>query len=134
MGAGVLGAKCGPLAVVVGGEPRVGGRDAWAGDLERVAGDDPHEGRVGRRQRGEGDDTGSERDGDAHEAGGASESHSWFRVTLREGRNREVRRLWTHVGYEVSRLSRLRYGTLSLPDTLRPGQSRLLTEAELRLL
>jgi 23S rRNA pseudouridine2605 synthase len=71
---------------------------------------------------------------EAIEVGGASESHSWFRVTLREGRNREVRRLWSQLGFEVSRLSRLRYGPLSLPETLRPAQSRLLTAAELALL
>lgn len=71
---------------------------------------------------------------EAIEPGGASESHSWFRVTLREGRNREVRRLWSQAGFEVSRLSRLRYGPLTLPETLRPGQSRLLTADELRLL
>jgi 23S rRNA pseudouridine2605 synthase len=71
---------------------------------------------------------------EAIEAGGASESHSWYRVTLREGRNREVRRLWSHAGFEVSRLSRLRYGPLALPESLRPGQSRLLTADELRLL
>ena len=67
---------------------------------------------------------------DQIEAGGASESHSWYRVVLHEGRNREVRRLWTAVGYEVSRLSRIRYGPLRLPDDLRPGQSRLLPAAE----
>jgi len=71
---------------------------------------------------------------EAIEAGGTSESHAWFRVALREGRNREVRRLWSQVGYEVSRLSRLRYGPIGLPDDLRPAQSRLLTAAELALL
>jgi len=63
-----------------------------------------------------------------------SGSHSWFRVTLREGRNREVRRLWQEVGLEVSRLSRLRFGRIMLPDDLRPGAWRLLPPALARLL
>lgn len=68
------------------------------------------------------------------EAGGHSESHSWYRVTLREGRNREVRRLWQEVGFEVSRLSRLRYGRVSLPEDLRPGAWCLMSPAEALLL
>lgn len=53
-------------------------------------------------------------------------SHSWYRVTLHEGRNREVRRLWLAVGHEVSRLARLRYGPIELPDDLRAGEWRHL--------
>jgi 23S rRNA pseudouridine2605 synthase len=60
--------------------------------------------------------------------------HSWFRVILHEGRNREVRRLWQAAGFEVSRLSRLRYGTVQLPKDLRPGQWRLMDDAGAALL
>jgi 23S rRNA pseudouridine2605 synthase len=61
---------------------------------------------------------------------GSRASHTWFRVVLHEGRNREVRRLWEAVGFEVSRLSRLRYGPIALPADLRAGQWRHLGEAE----
>jgi 23S rRNA pseudouridine2605 synthase len=68
------------------------------------------------------------------EATGSSDSHAWFRVSLREGRNREVRRLWSAVGFEVSRLKRLRYGAIFLPEDLGGGQCRLLSSELAKLL
>ena len=62
---------------------------------------------------------------------GRSEGHSWFQVSLKEGRNREVRRLFEAAGHEVSRLKRLAYGPFVLPDDLPAGQSLLLTGAAL---
>ncbi|WP_256644993.1 pseudouridine synthase [Thermomonas paludicola] len=61
---------------------------------------------------------------------GGTDSHDWFRVLLKEGRNREVRRLWESQGCQVSRLKRIRYGLAKLPQPLLRGHSQEMTQAE----
>jgi 23S rRNA pseudouridine2605 synthase len=58
-----------------------------------------------------------------------SGSHSWFELTIHEGRNRQVRRMCETLGYPVSRLVRTGYAFLTLGD-LSPGQYRRLNSAE----
>jgi len=65
--------------------------------------------------------------------GGEGKNH-WYHVTLKEGRNREVRRLWESQGVQVSRLIRVRYGAISLPRRLPQGQFIFLTPQEIKQL
>lgn len=61
-------------------------------------------------------------------------ANGWYRVSLSEGRRREVRRLWESQGVRVSRLIRLRFGPVRLPPGLRQGQIRELGVAEMACL
>jgi 23S rRNA pseudouridine2605 synthase len=54
-----------------------------------------------------------------------------FRVVLHEGRNREVRRLWSAIGHEVIRLTRVRYGAIELPGDLPAGHWREAAATEI---
>lgn len=53
--------------------------------------------------------------------------NNWFRVSIKEGRNREVRRMWESQGVQVSRLHRIRYGVFQLSRTLRKGKTEPLS-------
>ncbi len=56
-------------------------------------------------------------------------SHTWFEITIHEGRNRQVRRMCEALGHQVSRLVRIGYAFLTL-DGLAPGEKRMLTRQE----
>ncbi|OGA17797.1 MAG: hypothetical protein A3I63_09775 [Betaproteobacteria bacterium RIFCSPLOWO2_02_FULL_66_14] len=66
--------------------------------------------------------------------GKTSGANRWYRVTLREGRNREVRRLFEAVDCRVGRLRRIRFGSVDLPRDLPPGRWFELKPAEVRAL
>jgi len=58
-------------------------------------------------------------------------SNQWFHVVIMEGRNREVRRLWESQGLQVSRLKRVRYGSVFLESTVRAGTWQELAKKDI---
>ena len=71
---------------------------------------------------------------DTVEPAGGEGSNCWYHVTIREGRNREVRRMWEAIGYQVSRLMRVAYGPIELPANIRRGKYAAMTPAQIRQL
>lgn len=67
-------------------------------------------------------------------ASGGSGENLWFHVTILEGRNREVRRLWASQGITVSRLKRVRYGAVFMPKRLRMGEFAELNDHDYTVL
>jgi 23S rRNA pseudouridine2605 synthase len=70
---------------------------------------------------------------DIQEAGGEG-ANQWFHVVIQEGRNREVRRLWESQGVQVSRLMRVRYGPIIIPNKLKMGKWMMLEGKDLEFL
>ena len=66
--------------------------------------------------------------------GGGEGANRWYRVVIREGRKREVRRLWESLDFKVSRLIRIRFGSIRLPDKLRSNQSEYLKSNQVQVL
>ena len=77
-------------------------------------------------------------DGDAHftdvKISGGEGANHWYNVVLKEGRNREVRRLWEYFGFAVSRLMRTRYGGITLNRRIRPSKHEDLNDKEIAAL
>lgn len=64
-------------------------------------------------------------------AQGGRGANRWFSATIREGRNREVRRLWESQEVTVSRLKRVRFGNIAIPSLLKPGDWLELGKADI---
>ncbi len=62
--------------------------------------------------------------------GGGEGANHWYHVVIKEGRNREVRRLFEALGLTVSRLIRTRYGVVSMPSRIKRGQTLELSPEE----
>ena len=66
------------------------------------------------------------------QVGRKRKTNQWFAMVIMEGRTREVRRLWESQDLKVSRLKRVRYGTLFLPASLRQGAWKELSKSEVK--
>ena len=66
--------------------------------------------------------------------GGGTGANRWYRVVLREGKKREVRRLWEALGFKVSRLIRIRFGDIRLPENLHANQLEYLKPRQVKAL
>ena len=66
--------------------------------------------------------------------GGGEGANRWYKVVLREGRKREVRRLWEALDFKVSRLIRVRFGDIRLPDGLRANTVEYLKPKQVEAL
>ncbi len=66
--------------------------------------------------------------------GGGEGANRWYRVVIRDGRKREVRRLWEFLNFKVSRLIRIRFGDIRLPDKLRSNQFEYLKPKQVQAL
>jgi 23S rRNA pseudouridine2605 synthase len=71
---------------------------------------------------------------DSVSSAGGEGANRWYRIVLKEGRNRIVRRLFDALGLSISRLMRVRFGPVALPPRLRRGQMLELAPAEVRQL
>ena len=66
--------------------------------------------------------------------GGGEGANRWYHVVVREGKKREVRRLWEALDFKVSRLIRTRFSDIRLPEKLRANQSEYLKPKQVQAL